>query len=77
MCVFKYQYDLYILGQRRKSLSGAATYNYFMKPTPSGFVFTEATVQEIHQLRDWWCYPDGNQARYLFMHSRSVLIMFV
>ncbi|XP_073699963.1 vitellogenin [Garra rufa] len=36
--------------KRVKSLSGAATYSYIMKPTPTGVMITEATVQEIHQL---------------------------
>ncbi|XP_026091760.1 vitellogenin [Carassius auratus] len=36
--------------QRVKSLSGAATYSYIMKPTPTGVMINEATVQEIHQL---------------------------
>jgi len=75
MCVFKYQYDLYILGQRRKSLSGAATYNYFMKPTPSGFVFTEATVQEIHQLRDVML-PRWKPGE-IFVHALAFCFMFV
>lgn len=61
MCFFKYQYNLYILGQSGMSLSGVATYNYYMKPTPTGFVFTEATVQEIHQFTPHYEIGDATQ----------------
>ncbi|KAJ8408504.1 hypothetical protein AAFF_G00259180 [Aldrovandia affinis] len=32
-----------------KNLRGAAAYNYVMKPTATGALITEATVQEVHQ----------------------------
>lgn len=52
---------LYIIGQREKSLSGVATYSYTMKPTPTGVVFTEATVQEIHQFTPHYEIGDATQ----------------
>ncbi|XP_063057816.1 vitellogenin-like isoform X2 [Engraulis encrasicolus] len=33
-----------------KSLTGAATYNYIMKPSVTGGLITEATVRELHQV---------------------------
>lgn len=59
MCFFKY--GLYIIGQREKSLSGVATYSYTMKPTPTGVVFTEATVQEIHHFTPHYEIGDATQ----------------
>nr|APB93354.1 vitellogenin 3 [Ctenopharyngodon idella] len=47
--------------QREKSLSGVATYSYTMKPTPTGVVFTEATVQEIHQFTPHYEIGDATQ----------------
>ncbi|KAJ8010917.1 hypothetical protein DPEC_G00080130 [Dallia pectoralis] len=35
--------------QRGRALRGAASYNYIMKPTPSGALIMEATVAELHQ----------------------------
>ncbi|XP_062411383.1 vitellogenin-like isoform X3 [Sardina pilchardus] len=36
--------------QKSKSLTGAATYSYIIKPTPTGALLTEATVRELHQV---------------------------
>ncbi|XP_067252451.1 vitellogenin [Chanodichthys erythropterus] len=47
--------------QREKSLSGVATYSYTMKPTTTGVVFTEATVQEIHQFTPHYEIGDATQ----------------
>ncbi|XP_048022033.1 vitellogenin isoform X2 [Megalobrama amblycephala] len=54
--------------QREKSLSGVATYSYTMKPTPTGVVFTEATVQEIHQFTPHYEIGDATQ-----METRQTL----
>ncbi|XP_058256178.1 vitellogenin-like [Hemibagrus wyckioides] len=35
--------------QRLKSLSGTATFRYIMKPTDTGALVSEATVEEVHQ----------------------------
>ncbi len=35
--------------QRVRSLIETATYNYILKPTSTGVLITEATVQEVHQ----------------------------
>ncbi|XP_030640314.1 vitellogenin-like [Chanos chanos] len=35
--------------KKGKSLTGTATYNYVMKPTATGALITEATVEELHQ----------------------------
>ncbi|XP_063057820.1 vitellogenin-like isoform X3 [Engraulis encrasicolus] len=36
--------------QQAKSLTGAATYSYIMKPSATGALITEATVRELHQV---------------------------
>ncbi len=35
--------------QRVRSLIETATYNYIMKPSSTGVLITEATVEEVHQ----------------------------
>ncbi|XP_042567868.1 vitellogenin isoform X2 [Cyprinus carpio] len=54
--------------KRVKSLSGAATYSYIMKPTPTGVMITEATVQEIHQFTTLYENHDATQ-----METRQTL----
>uniref|UniRef100_A0A673KR31 Vitellogenin-like n=1 Tax=Sinocyclocheilus rhinocerous TaxID=307959 RepID=A0A673KR31_9TELE len=54
--------------KRVKSLSGAATYSYIMKPTPTGVMITEATVQEIHQFTTLYEIHDATQ-----METRQTL----
>ncbi|XP_048107993.1 LOW QUALITY PROTEIN: vitellogenin-like [Alosa alosa] len=40
----------YLETLQARSLTGAATYSYIMKPTPTGALLTEATVKELHQV---------------------------
>ncbi|XP_050959598.1 vitellogenin [Labeo rohita] len=47
--------------KRVKSLSGAATYSYIMKPTPTGVMIAEATVQEIDQFTPLYEIRDATQ----------------
>ncbi|XP_016298359.1 vitellogenin [Sinocyclocheilus anshuiensis] len=54
--------------KRVKSLSGAATYSYIMKPTPTGVMITEATVQEVHQFTTLYEIHDATQ-----METRQTL----
>uniref|UniRef100_A0A672N3S3 Si:dkey-4c23.3 n=1 Tax=Sinocyclocheilus grahami TaxID=75366 RepID=A0A672N3S3_SINGR len=54
--------------KRVKSLSGAAIYSYIMKPTPTGVMITEATVQEIHQFTNLYEIHDATQ-----METRQTL----
>ncbi|KAL1251197.1 hypothetical protein QQF64_018993 [Cirrhinus molitorella] len=54
--------------KRVKSLSGAATYSYIMKPTPTGVMIIEATVQEIHQFTPLYEIHDATQ-----METRQTL----
>ncbi|KAF4097788.1 hypothetical protein G5714_021796 [Onychostoma macrolepis] len=49
--------------QKVKSLSGAATYSYTMKPTPTGVMITEATVQEFHQFTPLYEIRDATQMK--------------
>ncbi|XP_043079840.1 vitellogenin [Puntigrus tetrazona] len=54
--------------QKVKSLSGAATYSYIMKPTPAGVMITEATVQEYQQFTPLYEIHDATQ-----METRQTL----
>ncbi len=68
----KLKYSInYIIQQKVKSLSGAATYSYIMKPTPTGVMITEASVQEFHQFTPLYEIRDATQ-----METRQDICLF-